>query len=106
MIATNHPIVIRHAGDAHTCALHNLALLDSREPLTGPALIGEVDGIPRAALDLSDGTVAADPFVPTAELVELLRLRAFTLVPADIPTRLRARVAALVRHPRAAGIRI
>ena len=29
-----------------------------------------------AALDTADGSVAADPFAPTAELVELLRVHA------------------------------
>jgi hypothetical protein len=69
-------IVIRHATDADIVALADLAILDSREPLQGPALIAEVDGTARAALDLHDGSVAADPFAPTAELVELLRLHA------------------------------
>jgi hypothetical protein len=69
-------IVIRHATDADVVALADLAILDSREPLTGPALIAEVDGVARAALDTADGSVAADPFAPTVELVELLRLHA------------------------------
>ena len=69
-------IVIRHATDADICALSDLAILDSREALSGPAMIAEVDGVARAALDLDDGSVAADPFAPTAELVELLRLHA------------------------------
>ena len=71
-------IVIRHATDADILALADLAILDSREPLTGPAIIAEVDGVARAALDLHDDSVAADPFAPTAELVELLRLHART----------------------------
>ena len=69
-------IVIRRATDADICALADLAILDSREPLTGPTLIAEVDGVVRAALDTADGSVAADPFAPTAELVELLRVHA------------------------------
>ena len=69
-------IVIRHATDADIFALSDLAILDSREPLTGPVLIAEVDGVARAALDLDDGSVAADPFARTTELVELLRLHA------------------------------
>ena len=69
-------IVIRRATDTDICALADLAMLDSREPLTGPALIAEVDGVARAALDTADGSVAADPFAPTDELVELLRLHA------------------------------
>ena len=69
-------IVIRRATDADVRALAELAILDSRDALTGPALIAEVDGVVRAALDTADGSVVADPFAPTAELVELLRLHA------------------------------
>lgn len=80
-------IVIRRATDADARLLIDLALLDDRAPLTGPALLAEVDGVARAALDLHDGSVAADPFARTAELVELLRLH------ANGP-----RTAALARH--------
>ncbi len=75
MTTTTHTdaIVIRHASDADTRLLADLALLDDRAPLSGYALIAEVDGVARAALDLHDGSVAADPFARTAELVELLR---------------------------------
>lgn len=77
MSTTQHgAIAIRHATDADIGVLTDLTILDSREPLTGPALIAELDGIAVAALDLHDGSVAADPFAPTAELVELLRLHA------------------------------
>ena len=69
-------IVIRHATDADARTVADLAILDSREALRGPALIAEVDGVAHAALDLSDGSVAANPFAPTAELVELLRVHA------------------------------
>lgn len=77
MIPT-YAIVIRHATDSDhdKRVLARLAALDSRRRIRGPALIAEVDGVARAALDLADGSVAADPFVPTAELVELLRVRA------------------------------
>jgi len=77
-MSTTHldAIVIRHATDADTRTVAELAILDSREPLRGPALIAEVDGVARAALDLSDGSVVADPFAYTGELVELLRLHA------------------------------
>ena len=69
-------ISIRHASHADEHILADLALLDDRAPLAGPALIAEVDGVARAALDLHDGSVAADPFARTADLVELLRLHA------------------------------
>lgn len=88
-------IVIRHAGDADVCVLTDLALLDDRAPLVGPALIAEVDGVARAALDLHDGSVAADPFARTAELVELLRLHARGTHGAH--STLRGRVASFLR---------
>ena len=91
-------IVIRHALDEDVRTLAGLAALDSREALAGPALLAEVDGVARAALDLHDGSVAADPFVRTADLVELLRLRARGIAAAEgSRTPLRSRVAALVR---------
>jgi len=99
----SHSIVIRHALDEDVRTLVGLAALDSRPELNGPSLLAEVDGVPRAALDLSDGSVAADPFAPTTELVELLRLRARSIAAAD---RTRAsfgdRMKGLVRRPQAA----
>ena len=90
-------IVIRRATDRDIRALANLAILDSREPLTGPALVAEVDGVLRAALDLHDDSIAADPFAPTAALVELLRLRARGDRGGDRADGLRHRVASLLR---------
>jgi hypothetical protein len=84
MTATAIPtnaIVIRHATEADICVLTNLAILDSRPELTGPALIAEVAGVPRAALDLRDGSVAADPFFATTDLVQLLRVHAKSVTP-------------------------
>ncbi|MDP1848025.1 MAG: hypothetical protein Q8K79_09560 [Solirubrobacteraceae bacterium] len=75
-------IVIRRATDADTGTLRDLAMLDSRAPLAGPALVAEIDGDVLAALDTADGSVAADPFAPTAELVELLRLHARATIAA------------------------
>ena len=88
-------IVIRHATDVDVALLIDLAMLDDRAPLTGPALIAEVDGVPRAALDLHDGSVAADPFAHTAELVELLRVHARGTRGHD--SSLRERVASFLR---------
>ena len=39
-------------------------------------LLAEIDGELRAALSLSDGSAIADPFFPTADVVELLRVHA------------------------------
>ena len=63
----SHNIVIRHALDEDVRTLAGLAALDSRTALAGPALLAEVDGVARAALDLHDGSVAADPFARTAD---------------------------------------
>jgi hypothetical protein len=59
-----------------TTALALLAELDSRRPATGPMLVAEVEGEPRAALPLDGGAPFADPFRLTGELVSLLELRA------------------------------
>ncbi len=74
-------VVIRRAVAGDSAALQALAALDSSLPLTNPVLIGELRGEPVAALDLCDGTVVADPFVATAPIVELLRLRARQVSP-------------------------
>ncbi|HEV7806118.1 MAG TPA: hypothetical protein VGO80_09880 [Solirubrobacteraceae bacterium] len=97
----SHSIVIRHSLEEDVRTLAGLAILDSRPELRGPALLAEVDGVPRAALDLSDGSVVADPFAPTTELVELLRLRARGIQTAQHEP-WRSRVRALVRRPQAA----
>ena len=60
--------------DAHT--LRRLAELDSRTPLAGRVLIGEIAGSPAAALSLGDDRVIADPFRRTDHLVACLRIRA------------------------------
>jgi hypothetical protein len=38
------------------------------------ALIGDVDGVPAAAISLADGRVVADPFRPATGLTAHLRL--------------------------------
>jgi hypothetical protein len=99
----SHSIVIRHAIDEDVRTLAGLAILDSRPELTGPALLAEVDGVPRAALDLRDGSVAADPFAPTTHLVELLRLRAKGIAAAEgTQASWGSRVKAIVRRPQTA----
>jgi hypothetical protein len=99
----SHDIVIRHSVAEDVRILAGLAALDSRPELRGPALLAEVDGVARAALDLNDGSVAADPFARTTELVELLRLRARNLAAAGGSRESRvSRVKALVRRPQAA----
>jgi hypothetical protein len=99
----SHNIVIRHSVAEDVRTLAGLAALDSRPELTGPALLAEVDGVARAALDLHDGSVAADPFARTAELVELLRLRARGVAVAEGSRESwSSRVKSAVRRPQAA----
>jgi hypothetical protein len=68
-------VAIRRAHDGDVPRLHDLAELDSCRPLEGPALVAVVEGVIWAALGLDDDRVVADPFLPTAAAVELLRLR-------------------------------
>jgi hypothetical protein len=67
-------LVVRRARPSDDHALAELAALDSARPLTGARSVGEVDGRIVAAVSLHDGRVVADPFVPTADVVEILRL--------------------------------
>ncbi len=100
MIRTN-AIVIRPATSADDHTLADLAVLDSRPALNGAALIAEVDGVARAALALGDGRSVADPFAPTADLVDLLRLRARRMATNHAPTlTLLERMSAHGRRPR------
>lgn len=70
------PITIAHSTDADASKIRRLALLDDRRPPAGPALLAYVDGELRAAVGLRDGHAVADPFRPTAEIVDLLRFQA------------------------------
>jgi len=62
-------------------AVEQLAQLDSVKPLTGRVLVAEAAGRPVAALSVEDGRAAADPFVPSADAVAVLRMRAAQLQP-------------------------
>ena len=55
-------VVIRAARGSDGTALENLARMDSQRPVAGSVLLGD--------------RAIADPFRPTADLVELLRLHA------------------------------
>jgi hypothetical protein len=67
------PLVLRPATTVDAGALERLAALDSARPLTGEVMLAYAGGDVRAALSLETGRVVADPFYPSAELVELLR---------------------------------
>lgn len=72
-------IAIRLAHADEASDVRRLAALDSAAAPRGDVLLAIVDGRPTAALALGDGRVVADPFVPTADVVALLRLRARTV---------------------------
>jgi hypothetical protein len=67
-------ITIRQATTADAFALRRLAALDDRAALRGEVLVAEQAGELRAAFSLDDGRVVANPFAPTATLVEILRM--------------------------------
>jgi hypothetical protein len=65
---------VRRADVADDPTLVWLGALAGHPSVRRPALIGDVDGVPAAAISLIDGRVVADPFRPTAALVAHLRL--------------------------------
>jgi hypothetical protein len=69
-------ITLRRAVDGDARALATLAELDSQRLPDDEFLIGEVAGRPWAALGIGSGVLLADPYHPTVQLAELLRLRA------------------------------
>jgi hypothetical protein len=69
-------VTVRAAGPGDAGALERLAALDERPLPQAPLLIGEVGCLALAALSLADNSVVADPFVPTREVVAVLKLRA------------------------------
>ena len=69
-------ITITRSTPDDTPNVQRLALLDGRRAPAGPALLAYVDGELRAAVGLVGGQAIADPFHPTAEIVEVLRFQA------------------------------
>ncbi|HWI72841.1 MAG TPA: hypothetical protein VNT55_12880 [Baekduia sp.] len=80
-------VTIRPAFPDDVAAVARLAALDSQTaPQAGtPLLLAEIDGEPWAAIALETGRVYADPFRPTAALVDLLRRRGAQLAAAQEP---------------------
>jgi hypothetical protein len=67
------PLVIRPATPVDADQLRRLAVLDSAQPLTGEVVLAYAGGEVRAALSVDTNRAVADPFWPSAELVDLLR---------------------------------
>jgi hypothetical protein len=66
-------VTIRPACPDDAPALWRLAALDSSSVPAEPVLLAEIDGHVRAAVSISDLEAISDPFVPTANIVEMLR---------------------------------
>jgi hypothetical protein len=69
-------VLIRAARGSDGRALADLAALDSATLPAGDLLVAEAEGRLVAAYDPRSGRHVADPFHPTADIVELLRLSA------------------------------
>ncbi len=72
-------VTVRWAQPGDEAALRRLAERDSVRIPAGPALVAQEAGEIRAAIVMGRPSVVADPFHPTAHLVELLELRAAQL---------------------------
>lgn len=68
-------VTVRLARSEDAADVLRLAQVDGRPVPLGPLLVAEVAGELLAARSLVSGSVVADPFRPTAHLVELLELR-------------------------------
>ncbi len=111
-VPTTPTVALRPATETDRLAVRRLAALDSAVVPSGPLLLAVVDGQARAAISLTTDEVIADPFTPTAAVVELLVLRAARLRAARLRhetgalgrvRRARDRIALRRRQPRASA---
>jgi hypothetical protein len=72
-------LTIRPVRGSDAGTLERLAELDSQPVPTGPLLVALVAGEPWAAVQVSGDAAIADPFRPTADIVEILHTRAAQL---------------------------
>ena len=86
-VHTVQTISIRRAVEADRAVIERLAALDSAPAPTGAILIAEVGDEPQAAMQIATGVTVADPFRPTANLVELLSHRAASLRDSSVLSR-------------------
>ena len=92
--ASSSSISLRRAVSSDAAALDRLAQLDSKHLPSGTHLVAERDGVLIAGLAQPSGATVADPFVPSADAVALLRQWAWQR--AAIPAR------RSIRRPRVA----
>lgn len=76
-------VIVRLSTPDDRAELERLAALDSAARVRGQALVAESGAGILAAVSLETGEAIAHPFVRTAELLELLRVRAAQLGYAD-----------------------
>jgi hypothetical protein len=69
-------VALRMAERDEAAMIRRLAALDDAPALEGPVLLALSDGEPVAAISMLDRRVVANPFLPTRDLVQLLRVRA------------------------------
>jgi hypothetical protein len=84
----------RYAGPDDLVVLERLAALDEAAPLAQPVLVAELGEAVVAAIG-ADGSVIADPFVPTTRVVQTLRLL-LEDSRRDAPRGLRGRIRAAI----------
>jgi hypothetical protein len=77
------PATIRLAANSDLPAIARLAELDSARLPRGRVLIAELRGDVVAAISLESGGLFADPFVSTADVVDVLRAKAAAMDAAD-----------------------
>jgi hypothetical protein len=99
MIAAN-AYHIRFATRADADTLKRLAEGDSKQPLVGRVLVGEIDGTPAAAVSLDDGRLIADSSRGTDRLVATLRMRAGAVRAFEATPSLRERLLAALPKER------
>ena len=80
-------LVLRRAAAEDAAALARLARLDSAPRPSADMLVAEVDGQLVAAVPFDGVRAIADPFRPTADLIELLRARVDLMAPRRAPAR-------------------
>jgi hypothetical protein len=70
---TTQPLTLRVARPDDAPAVRRLAQLDSSRPPSGRMLLAVVGSEPVAAIGVGSGSVVADPFRRTADVVAVLR---------------------------------
>jgi hypothetical protein len=86
-MTTNHTtLTIRRLTEDDASEVNRLAALDSGPRFDGSMLGAEVEGRLLAAVSVDTGKVVADPFSRTAELRDLLELRAGQLRKRSVTT--------------------